>query len=318
MYTKALRKEFGEVVALDNLDLAVLPNTVYGLLGPNGAGKSTLVRILSTLTRPSGGQAVVAGHDVAREPGKAREAIGLTSQAAALDKKLTGRENLRIFGRLARLGVRGARQRADELLERFDLADAGDRLVGTYSGGMLRRLDLITSLLRAPTVLFLDEPTTGLDPRSRLGIWDAIRDLVAEGTTVLLTTQYLDEVDQLASAVAVIDHGRLIAEGSPAELKSEIGSHIDVETDSLDHLPGAMAVLERLTGQRPEADGTHIVVAAVGEVPTLPRVVRELDAANVVIRDVGIRRPSLDDVFLSLTGKQAKPAEPAGTPGVMA
>ncbi|WP_419993177.1 ATP-binding cassette domain-containing protein [Streptomyces boninensis] len=304
--TQALRKEFGGgVVALEGLDLAVAPHTVYGLLGPNGAGKSTLVRVLSTLTRPTSGRAVVAGHDVAREPGKVREAIGLTGQSAALDKGLTGRENLRIFGKLSRLGARGARRRADDLLERFDLGEAGDRLAGTYSGGMLRRLDLIASLLRAPRLLFLDEPTTGLDPRSRLGVWDIVRELVADGTTVLLTTQYLEEADQLASAAAVIDHGRLIAEGGPDELKSRIGSHIDVELESAGQLPGAMAVLERLTGQRPDADGVRLVVAAVGEVPPLPRIVRELDAAGVVIRDAGIRRPSLDDVFLSLTGKPA-------------
>ncbi|SCL31555.1 ABC-2 type transport system ATP-binding protein [Micromonospora rhizosphaerae] len=316
VYTTGLRKDFGDVAALTGLDLAVPPHVVFGLLGPNGAGKSTTVRILSTLTRASGGQAVVAGFDVAREPDSVRRVIGLAGQDAALDDALTGRENLRIFGRLSRLGVRGARRRADELLERFDLADAGDRLVGTYSGGMSRRIHLIASLLRAPKVLFLDEPTTGLDPRSRIGVWESVRDLVVDGTTVLLTTQYLEEVDQLASAVAVIDHGHLIAEGSPAQLKSRIGSHIDVVVESTDHLPGAMAVLENLTGQPPEADGPHIVVAAVGAVPPLPRVVRELDAAGIGIRDVGVREPSLDDVFLSLTGKQT--ASTAETPKVMA
>jgi ABC-2 type transport system ATP-binding protein len=239
---------------------------------------------------------------VAREPDSVRKVIGLAGQSAALDDGLTGRENLRIFGRLSRLGVRGARRRADELLERFGLTHAADRRVGTYSGGMSRRIHLIASLLRAPRVLFLDEPTTGLDPRSRIGVWESIRDLVADGTTVLLTSQYLEEVDRLASAVAVIDHGRLIAEGSPAGLKSRIGSHLDVVVESTDDLPGAMAVLERLTGRRPEADGPHLVVAAVGEVPPLPLVVRELDAAGTRIRDIGIREPSLDDVFLSLTG----------------
>lgn len=303
--TSGLRKDFGDVTALSGLDLEIPPHAVYGLLGPNGAGKSTTVRILSTLTRADGGRAVVAGFDVAREPGRVREVIGLAGQEGALDHGLTGRENLRIFGRLSRLGVRGARRRADELLERFDLMHAADRRVGTYSGGMSRRIHLIAGLLRTPTVLFLDEPTTGLDPRSRIGVWESIRDLVADGTTVLLTSQYLEEVDQPASAVAVIDHGRLIAEGSPAALKSRIGSHLDVEVESMDQLPGAMAVLERLTGRRPEADGTHIVIAAVGEAPPLPRVVRELDAAGTVIRDIGIRRPSLDDVFLSLTGSAA-------------
>ncbi|GGM06163.1 MULTISPECIES: ATP-binding cassette domain-containing protein [Micromonospora] len=307
MYTRNLRKQYGDVAALTGLDLAVPPNLVYGLLGPNGAGKSTTVRILSTLTRPSGGQASVGGFDVAREPEEVRKIIGLTGQDATLDDKLTARENLRIFGRLSRLGKRGARQRADELLERFGLAHAGDRLVGTYSGGMRRRLDLIASLLRAPAVLFLDEPTTGLDVRSRMEIWDTVRDLVADGTTVLLTSQYLEEVDQLATAVGVIDHGRLIAEGSPAQLKSRIGSHIDVVVESTDQLLTVMALLERLTGHRPKADGTHIAVAATDPVPTLPQIVRELDASGAVIRDVGIREPSLDDVFLSLTGTSITP-----------
>jgi ABC-2 type transport system ATP-binding protein len=318
IYTKDLRKQYGGVAALTGLDLAIPPNLVYGLLGPNGAGKSTAVRILSTLTRPSGGQAVVGGFDVAREPGEVRKVIGLAGQDATLDDKLTARENLRIFGRLSRLGARGARRRAEELLERFGLAHAGNRLVGTYSGGMRRRLDLIASLLRAPAVLFLDEPTTGLDVRSRMEIWDTVRELVADGTTVLLTSQYLEEVDQLAAAVGVIDHGHLIAEGSPAQLKSQIGSHIDVVVESTDHLLNAMAVLERLTGQRPEADGSHIVVAAVDWVPTLPQIVRELDASGAVVRDVGIREPSLDDVFLSLTGKTVDSAKPVEAQEVVA
>ncbi|MFD9908754.1 ATP-binding cassette domain-containing protein [Streptomyces sp. NPDC059063] len=314
MYTKDLRKQFGDVAALTGLDLAVPPNIVYGLLGPNGAGKSTTLRILSTLTRPSGGQAVVDGIDVARDPGEVRKVIGLAGQDATLDDKLTGRENLRIFGRLSRLGARGARRRADELLERFSLAHAGDRLVGTYSGGMRRRLDLIASLLRAPAVLFLDEPTTGLDVRSRIEIWDTVRELVADGTTVLLTSQYLEEVDQLASAVGVIDHGHLIAEGSPAQLKSRIGCHIDVVVESADHVASAMSVLERLTGRRPEADGSHIVVAAVDTVPTVPQIVRELDTSGAVVRDVGIRESSLDDVFLSLTGKTVDAADATAAP----
>ncbi|MFE5857373.1 ATP-binding cassette domain-containing protein [Streptomyces sp. NPDC056500] len=318
VYAKDLRKQYGGVEALTGLDLAIQPNLVYGLLGPNGAGKSTTLRILSTLTRPSSGQAIVGGFDVAREPGEVRKVIGLAGQDATLDDKLTGRENLRIFGRLSRLGARGARSRAEELLERFSLAHAGNRLAGTYSGGMRRRLDLIASLLRAPAVLFLDEPTTGLDVRSRMEIWDTIRELVADGTTVLLTSQYLEEVDQLASAVGVIDHGHLIAEGSPAQLKSQIGSHIDVVVESSDHLPIAMTVLERLTGQRPEADGSHIVVAAVDVVPTLPQIVRELDASGAAIRDVGIRESSLDDVFLSLTGKTVDSAKPAETQEVVA
>ncbi|MET8768077.1 ATP-binding cassette domain-containing protein [Streptomyces sp. NPDC004658] len=307
---QGLRKRFGDFEALAGLDLAVPPATVYGLLGPNGAGKSTTVRILSTLTRPTAGRATIAGFDVAEHPGKVREVIGLAGQHAAMDAKLTGRENLRVFGRLARLGRRGARRRADELLERFELTEAADRQVSTYSGGMRRRIDLIASLLRAPSVLFLDEPTTGLDPRSRLEIWAVVRELVAGGTTVLLTTQYLEEADQLASAVAVIDRGRVIAEGTPAQLKTGIGSHIDVEVGGEDDLPEAMAILERMTGGQPRAEDLRIVTGVHGTAPSVPRIVRELDAAGVAIQDVGVRRPSLDDVFLTLTGRPAE--EPAG------
>jgi len=311
VYTRDLRKQYGQVEALTGLDLALAPNQVYGLLGPNGAGKSTTVRILSTLTEPGGGKAVVAGFDVARQPGEVRRVIGVAGQDATLDEKLTGRENLRIFGRLSRLGLRGSRRRADELLERFSLTPAADRLTGTYSGGMRRRLDLIASLLRAPQVLFLDEPTTGLDVRSRTEIWDTVRELVADGATVLLTSQYLEEVDRLASAVGVIDRGHLVAEGTPAELKAQIGSRLDVVVESAEHLARAMEVMERITGRRPEADtaNLHIVVAALDPVPTLPQIVRELDASGAVIRDVGIREPSLDDVFLAVTGKPAAPRE---------
>jgi ABC-2 type transport system ATP-binding protein len=302
---QGLEKRFGDVAALVDLDLDVPPGTVYGLLGPNGAGKSTTVRILSTLTRPTAGRATVAGFDVSEQPGRVRKAIGLAGQHAAVDEKLTGRENLRIFGQLARLGRRGARRRADELLARFELAEAADRQVSTYSGGMRRRLDLIASLLRAPSVLFLDEPTTGLDPRSRLEIWAIVRELVAAGTTVLLTTQYLDEADQLASAVAVIDRGQVIAEGTPAQLKDRIGSHVDVEVGNADDVAAASAILERLTGVQPRAEDLRIVTGVHGKAPTVPRIVRELDAAGVAIQDVGVRRPSLDDVFLTLTGRPA-------------
>ncbi|HBF82697.1 MAG TPA: daunorubicin/doxorubicin resistance ABC transporter ATP-binding protein DrrA [Streptomyces sp.] len=315
VYTENLRKRFGGVVALDGLDLVVPTHTVYGLLGPEGSGKSTTVRILTTLTRPGSGRAVVAGFDVARNPADVRKVIGLAGQDASLDDELTGRENLRIFGRLSRLGSRGARRRADELLERFGLAHAGDRLVGTYCGGMRRRIDLIAGLLRTPALLVLDEPTRGLDDRSRVEIWESVRHLVADGTTVLLTTQHLEEADRLASAVGVIDHGQLIAEGSPAQLKSHIGSRIDVVVESTDHLPSAMARLERLTGRCPEADGARIVVAAVDPMPTLPLIVSELDAAGAVIRNVGIREPGLDDVFLALTGKSIEPVKPAEAPG---
>ncbi|MFE7708520.1 ATP-binding cassette domain-containing protein [Streptomyces sp. NPDC057486] len=308
--TQGLRKRFGDFEALAGLDLAVPHGTVYGLLGPNGAGKSTAVRILSTLTRPTAGRATVAGFDVREHPGKVREAIGLAGQHAAMDEKLTGRENLRVFGKLARLGRRGARRRADELLERFELTEAADRQVSTYSGGMRRRIDLTASLLRAPSILFLDEPTTGLDPRSRLEIWAVVRELVAAGTTVLLTTQYLEEADQLASAVAVIDRGQVIADGTPAQLKTRIGSHIDVEVGSEDDLAEAMAILERMTGGQPRAEDLRIVTGVHGKAPSVPQIVRELDAAGVAIQDVGVRRPSLDDVFLTLTGRPAQePAE---------
>ncbi|KUN78844.1 ABC transporter [Streptomyces bungoensis] len=317
MYTEDVRKQFGDVVALDGLDLVVPSHTVYGLLGPKGAGKSTIMRILATLTRPSSGRAVVAGFDVARDPADVRQVIGLAGQDASLDDELTGRENLLIFGRLSRLGARGARRRADELLERFGIAHAGNRLVGTYSHGMRRRIHLIAGLLRAPAVLLLDEPTTGLDAHSRVEIWESVRQLVDDGTTVLLATQYLEEVERLASAVGVIDQGQLIAEGSPAQLKAQLGRHVDVVVESMDHLPSAMARLERLTGRCPETDGSRIVVSAVERMPTLPLIVSELDASGAVIRNVGIREPGLDDVFLTLTGRNIKPAEPVETPGAV-
>ncbi|GAA4528299.1 ATP-binding cassette domain-containing protein [Amycolatopsis samaneae] len=310
---EGLRKRYGTTTALAGLDLAVPAHTVYGLLGPNGAGKSTAVRVLTTLTRPDAGHATVAGHDVVRRPERVRSSIGLAGQHAAVDERLTGRENLRLFGRLSRLGRRGAAARADELLARFDLADAADRLVATYSGGMRRRVDLVASLLTAPAVLFLDEPTTGLDPRSRLEIWATVRELVADGTSVLLTTQYLDEADQLASAVAVIDHGRVIAEGSPAALKSRIGSQLDVEVADASSVDSARTVLGTLAGRPPETDpgGLRLSVAFPGATPPLPEIVRMLDNAGAVVRDVGLRHPSLDDVFLSLTEKAARSEVPA-------
>jgi ABC-2 type transport system ATP-binding protein len=306
--TEGLTKTFGETHALTGLDLQVPPNAIYGLLGPNGAGKSTAVRVLTTLTRPTGGRAFVAGFDVAKDADKVRQRIGLAGQAAAMDEKLTGRENLRMFGRLSRLGERAARARADELLGRFDLEHAGDRLVKTYSGGMRRRIDLITSLIITPDVLFLDEPTTGLDPRSRNEIWSTIRELVANGTTILLTTQYLDEADQLAANVAVIDTGQVIAAGPPGELKARIGGYLDVVVADAGQLTGAIAVLSTLAGKAAEADPDElrVSVALSGEGLPLPYVVRELDAAGVVVQDVGLRHPTLDDVFLNLTGKPAE------------
>jgi ABC-2 type transport system ATP-binding protein len=301
---QGLRKRFGATEALRGLDLAVPAGTVCGLLGPNGAGKTTVVRILATLTLPDGGSARVAGHDVVAEARRVRHRIGLVGQHAAVDEKLTARDNLRMFGRLAHLGERAARRRADELLERLDLAAAGDRLVKTFSGGMRRRLDLAAGLLVAPAVLFLDEPTTGLDPRSRNQVWAIVRGLVGEGTTVLLTTQYLDEADHLADHVAVVDSGRVIASGSPAELKSALGGEqVDVVVARPGDLPAAAAALSRACGAEPrvEPDRRRVGVPAGDGVRSLTAAVRELEAAGIAVEDVGLRWPTLDEVFLRLT-----------------
>ncbi|GAA2142284.1 daunorubicin resistance protein DrrA family ABC transporter ATP-binding protein [Kitasatospora kazusensis] len=301
---KDLRKHFGKTEALRGLDLAVPAGTVCGLLGPNGAGKTTAVRVLATLAAPDRGSAKVAGFDVVREPDQVRRSIGLAGQHAAVDEGITGRDNLRLFGRLHHLGARRARQRADELLERFDLTEAADRLVRTYSGGMRRRLDLMASLVTRPPVLFLDEPTTGLDPRSRQEIWSSVRELAASGTTVLLTTQYLDEADRLADAVAVVNHGVVIAHGPPERLKAAVGTVIEVTLAEAGQLAPAAALLARLTGGEPVTgpDGRTVTVPARGGPPVeLLRLVRELDAAGVTASDVALRLPSLDDVFLALT-----------------
>jgi ABC-2 type transport system ATP-binding protein len=284
------------------LDLAVPEGTVCGVLGPNGAGKTTAVRILATLSDPDAGHARVAGYDVVREPGKVRERIGLAGQHAAVDEKLTGRGNLRMFGRLSHLPRREAHRRADELLEHFGLMDAADRPVVGYSGGMRRRLDLITSLILRPQVLFLDEPTTGLDPRSRGEIWDSIRELVADGTTVLLTTQYLDEADHLADD---IDHGRVIATGTPDELKATIGDRLDVTTEDPATLPVAVTTLSNLAGVEAtpiDADRLSVALPATGL--RLADIVRELDHVGVAAVDVSVRRPTLDEVFLRLTDRK--------------
>ncbi|WP_433461341.1 ATP-binding cassette domain-containing protein [Spirillospora sp. CA-128828] len=306
---EALRKRFGDTQALDGLDLAVPAGTVCGVLGPNGAGKTTAVRILATLADADSGHARIAGYDVARRPDQVRTRIGLAGQYAAVDEKLTGRGNLRMFGRLYHLPRREARRRADELLERFGLMDAADRQVAGYSGGMRRRLDLITSLILRPQVLFLDEPTTGLDPRSRGEIWDAVRGLVADGTTVLLTTQYLDEADRLADDIAVIDHGRVIATGTPDELKASIGDRLDVVLDDPAMAGGAADVLHTLAGAYPALDGDRLSVPLAAGSLRLADVVRELDRAGVTVGDVALRRPTLDEVFLRLTG------DPASGPG---
>ncbi|GAA3024808.1 daunorubicin resistance protein DrrA family ABC transporter ATP-binding protein [Streptomyces glomeratus] len=290
--------------ALRGLDLAVAQGTVCGLLGPNGAGKTTAVRLLTTLLHPDAGSARVAGHDLLREPAAVRRRIGVTGQDTSVDGDLTGRQNLRLFARLHR--VRDASARADELLERFGLAEAADRPASGYSGGMRRRLDLAASLVRRPDVLFLDEPTTGLDPASRNRIWDTVRHLTEEGTTVVLTTQYLEEADQLADTIALVDRGRVAHTGSPPELKALIGAYAEVVVTDADVMVKAAGVLDRLTGAEPALDRDRKAVGAVTRDPTLtlPRLVRELDSAGVPLLDASIRPPTLDDVFLRLTGSK--------------
>jgi ABC-2 type transport system ATP-binding protein len=307
-----LVKVFGRTRALDGLDLQVEAGTILGMLGPNGAGKTTTVRVLSTLLRPDQGTARVAGHDVVTEAGQVRREIGLTGQYSALDESLTGRANLIMVGQLCRLSQKQARQRAGALLDQFDLAGAADRGVKTYSGGMRRRLDLAASLVARPSILFLDEPTTGLDLRSRMVTWDAVRALAATGTTVLLTTQQLDEADQLAGSIAVVDRGRVIAEGTSAELKTKVGGervHLTVAPES--DLAAARDVLGRLADGPPQVDAAQRAVEApvTGGARRMPEIVRELDAAGVLLDDLGIRRPSLDDVFLTLTGRAAVSAD---------
>jgi ABC-2 type transport system ATP-binding protein len=305
---EGLRKRYGKTAALDGFDLAVAPGTVLGLLGPNGAGKTTAVRILTTLLRPDGGRAQVAGFDVVRQAAQVRSHVGLVGQHAAVDEVLGGRQNLVLFGRLYHLAPTAARRRADELLERFGLAEAADRPARLYSGGMRRRLDLAASLIVAPPVLFLDEPTTGLDPRGRNQVWQAIRALAADGTTVLLTTQYLDEADRLADRISVIDHGRVIADGAPEELKSTVGGdQIDVVVRGDHDLPAAAAVVGRLAGAEPEVDrDTRRVSAAVRDrVTALTEVVRALHDAGIGVEDIALRRPTLDEAFLRLTGHHA-------------
>ncbi|WP_214104232.1 ATP-binding cassette domain-containing protein [Acrocarpospora catenulata] len=305
VFAEGLHKSFGDTHALRGLDLSVPRGTVCGVLGPNGAGKTTAVRILATLSDPDAGHARIAGYDVVREAGQVRARIGLAGQHAAVDEKLTGRGNLRMFGRLSHLSRREAHRRADELLERFGLMDAADRQVTGYSGGMRRRLDLITSLILRPEVLFLDEPTTGLDPRSRGEIWDSVRELVADGTTVLLTTQYLDEADQLADDIAVVDHGQVIATGTPDELKATIGDRLDVVLEDPAALPPAATVLTALAGTDPTMTGAdRLSVALPGGGFRLADIVRELDRAGVAAADVGLRRPTLDEVFLRLTDRK--------------
>jgi len=311
---EGLRKSFGKVEALRGVDLAVPCGTICALLGPNGAGKTTAVRVLATLAKPDGGTARVSGHDVLREPRRVRADIGLAGQHAAVDDDLTGVENLFILGLMWHLGRRRARARARELLQRFGLADAGNRLVKTWSGGMRRRLDLIASLVVEPAVLFLDEPTTGVDPRSRSEIWSAVRLLAAGGTTVLLTTQYLDEADRLAGQIVIIDAGLVTLQGTPDELKNALGNRVDVVLDdaggSGEALSAAQAVLRGMTGSEPEVDrdARRLTAPVMTGAVTLTELVRRLDAAGVEAQDVRLRRPTLDEVFLAGTATEAEPA----------
>jgi ABC-2 type transport system ATP-binding protein len=313
---EGLTKSFGEVRALRGIDLAVPSGMVLGVLGPNGAGKTTAVRILTTLLLPDSGRAVVEGRDVVREPAAVRRMIGLSGQSAAIQEELTGKENLELIGRLYHLTWPAARSRAAELLEGFDLVDAADRQAKTYSGGMQRRLDLAASLVGRPKVLFLDEPTTGLDPRSRLGMWDVIRALAAGGTTVLLTTQYLDEADELADTIVVFDHGQVIAQGSAEQLKGQIGGDVlEFAVPDRGRVGDAVAAVKPLSEGEPHIDSdTGMVSVGVGGrgSDALIEAVRSLDAAGVVTHGLALRRPSLDDVFLALTGHAA---EEDGLPG---
>ena len=310
-----LVKTYGRTRALDGVSFTVAEGSVLGLLGPNGAGKTTAVRALTTLLRPDSGSAHVLGIDAIHEPARLRRIIGLAGQSAAVDDKLTGRENLRLVGRLYHLEKAEVMNRADALLERFDLATAADRLVRTYSGGMRRRLDLAASLVNRPRVLFLDEPTTGLDPRSRLGLWSVIEDLVRDGTTLLLTTQYLEEADRLADRIAVIDGGRVIAEGTSDELKDKVGgSSLVVKPTVAADLDAAAAVLAGLGAGTPTQPGAgELVLPATTGTTLVVRAAEALEAAGIEVAELGLRRPTLDDVFLTLTGHAAEDADAAPT-----
>jgi daunorubicin resistance ABC transporter ATP-binding subunit len=305
IHAEGVRHSFGDVVALDGLDLSVEPGTVFGLLGPNGAGKTTLVRVLATLLTPTAGRASILGHDVVDEPLAVRRRIGLAGQFAAVDEELTGRENLEMVGRLYRLPLRDAKTRATDVLERFGLADAADRRVSTYSGGMRRRLDLGASLTGRPPVMLLDEPTTGLDPRTRQELWNTVDELRRDGTTILLTTQYLEEADRLAQRIAVVDHGRIAAEGTAKELKATIGSEVlSVRVDP-EHAQDAATMLADLTDE-PIVDAVAGEIRlAVADSSASAEAVRRLDAKGLAIAAIELQQPSLDDVFLSLTGKRA-------------
>ncbi|TQK52219.1 ABC-2 type transport system ATP-binding protein [Streptomyces sp. SLBN-118] len=309
IYAEGLVKTFGDVRALDGVDLDVPEGTVLGLLGPNGAGKTTAVRVLTTLLQPDSGTAVVAGTDVLKHPNEVRRCIGLSGQFAAVDEYLTGRENLQMVGQLYQMSSRDAKVRAGELLDRFNLADAADRPAKTYSGGMRRRLDLAAALVVSPPVMFMDEPTTGLDPRNRMQLWEVIEELVSGGTTLLLTTQYLEEADHLAHDICVIDHGKVIARGTADQLKAQTGGErVEVVVQHPDQITPAREVLLGLgRGEVAIAEHTRkLTVPVTGGAKLLAEVIRELDTRGVEIDDIGLRRPTLDDVFISLTGHAAE------------
>ena len=305
-----LVKRYGDVEALRGVDLHVTAGSVFGLLGPNGAGKTTAVRILTTLLEPDAGEARVAGLDVKRDANALRAQIGLAGQYAAVDENLTGFENLEMVGRLYHLPRRVARERATELLGAFGLEDAGDRMVKTYSGGMRRRLDLGAALVARAPVLFLDEPTTGLDPRSRLGLWDVIEELVSTGTTVLLTTQYLDEADRLADRIAVIDQGLVIAEGTSDELKAQVGGErLEIRLEEPSRCSEAAGALAGMTEGSPQVEDGAVLLHVLHRRGAIAEAVRALDRAGIAIDDIALRRPTLDDVFLQLTGHTAEESE---------
>ncbi|WP_329256417.1 ATP-binding cassette domain-containing protein [Streptomyces sp. NBC_01478] len=317
IYAEGLVKTFGDVKALDGVDLDVPEGTVLGLLGPNGAGKTTAVRCLTTLLRPDSGKLVVAGLDVLKQPNEVRRSIGLSGQFAAVDEYLTGRENLQMVGQLYQMKAKAAKARADQLLDQFNLADAADRTAKTYSGGMRRRLDLAAALVVSPPVMFMDEPTTGLDPRNRQMLWEVIKQLVSGGTTLLLTTQYLEEADHLAHDIAVVDHGRVIARGTSDQLKARTGGErVEVVVHERDHIEIASEVLRGFgKGDTTVEEHTRkLTVPVTGGAKLLAEVIRELDSRGIEIDDIGLRRPTLDDVFLSLTGHVAEEkAEENGT-----
>ncbi|MEV7077467.1 ATP-binding cassette domain-containing protein [Streptomyces sp. NPDC093516] len=309
IYAEGLVKTFGDVRALDGVDLDVPEGTVLGLLGPNGAGKTTTVRCLTTLLRPDSGRAVVAGIDVLKQPDAVRRSIGLSGQFAAVDEYLTGRENLQMVGRLYQMKARAAKERAAELLEQFHLTEAADRPTKTYSGGMRRRLDLAAALVVSPPVMFMDEPTTGLDPRNRQQLWEVIKRLVSGGTTLLLTTQYLEEADHLAHDIAVVDHGRVIAQGTSDQLKARTGGErVEVVVHERERIRTAAEVLTGFgKGEVTVEDHMRkLTVPVTGGAKLLAEVIRELDTRGIEIDDIGLRRPTLDDVFLSLTGHVAE------------